>query len=113
MTLDARSPEESEKIQMHADKLYQQMLKQEAEIEKAEAEGREPPKFESVLSRANIARAMAGKQTVITPLPAQASAQVETEEDIWSQIKPEARLRYEETIAKLPKRDQDIERDIR
>jgi hypothetical protein len=110
LTLDARTPEESERIQMHADKLYQQMLQQEAEIEKAEAEGREPPKFESVLSRANVARAMAGKQTTITPIPAQSSTRVETEEDIWSQIKPEARQKYEETIAKLPPRDQEIER---
>lgn len=110
LTLDARSPEEDEKIQMHADKLYQQMLQQEAEIEKAEKEGREPPKFESVLSQANVARARAGKQTSTTALPAQGSAQVETEEDIWSSIKPEARKKYEEAIAKLPPRDQDIER---
>lgn len=110
LTLDARSPEDDEKIQMHADKLYQQMLKQEAEIEKAEAEGREPPKFESVLSKANIARAMAGKQTSITPLSAQGTSKVEAEEDLLSQIKPEARKRYEEAIAKLPAKDQDIER---
>ncbi|KAF3004044.1 hypothetical protein E8E13_001327 [Curvularia kusanoi] len=110
LTLDARTPEEDEKIQMHADKLYQQMMKQEAEIEKAEAEGREPPKFESVLSKANIARAMAGKQTTIAPLPAQRAANIEAEEDIWDQIKPEARKQYEDTIAKLPAKDQEIER---
>lgn len=110
LTLDARSPEEDEKIQMHADKLYQQMLQQEAEIEKAEKEGREPPKFESVLSKANVARAMAGKQTTITPLSAPGNGQIESEEDIWGSIKPEARQRYEDSIAKLPPRDQDIER---
>lgn len=110
LTLDARSTEEDERIQMHADKLYQQMLQQEAEIEKAEKEGREPPKFESVLSRANVARAMAGKQTTIMPLPSQGSAPVEPEESIWDQIKPEARKKYEESIAKLPPRDQEIER---
>lgn len=110
LTLDARSPDEDEKIQMHADKLYQQMLRQEAEMEKAEKEGRELPKFESVLSKANIARAMAGKQTTITPLSAESSAQPEVEDDIWSHIKPEARKQYEDTIAKLPPKDQEIER---
>lgn len=110
LTLDARTPEEDERIQMHADKLYQQMLKQETEIEKAEAEGREPPKFESVLSKANVARAMAGKQTRITPVPAQGGEKTEAEEDFWNQIKPEARKQYEDTIAKLPPKDQEIER---
>lgn len=110
LTLDARTPEEDEKIQMHADKLYQQMLQQEAAIEKAEAEGREPPKFESVLSKANIARAMAGKQTTIKPTPAQGSENIETEDEVWSQIKPEARQKYEESIAKLPLKDQEVER---
>lgn len=110
LTLDARSPDEDEKIQMHADKLYQQMLQQEAAIEKAEAEGKEPPKFESVLSKANIARAMAGKPTTITPLPKQGSAQAEAEDEIWSQIRPEARKKYEESIAKLPPKDQEFER---
>ncbi|KAJ8106838.1 hypothetical protein OPT61_g9279 [Boeremia exigua] len=110
LTLDARSPEDDEKIQMHADKLYQQMLQQEAEMEKAEKEGREPPKFESVLSKANVARAMAGKQATITPLAAKGTTQVESEEDVWSLIKPEARKQYEDTIAKLPPKDQEIER---
>lgn len=110
LTLDARSPDEDERIQMHADKLYQQMLQQEAAMEKAEKEGREIPKFESVLSKANIARAMAGKQTTITPLSTKGSAQAEPEDDIWGQIKPEARKQYEDTIAKLPPKDQEIER---
>ncbi|KAF3051673.1 hypothetical protein E8E11_010594 [Didymella keratinophila] len=110
LTVDARTPEEDERIQMHADKLYQQMLQQEAEIEKAEKEGREPPKFESVLSKANVARATAGKQSTTTPLSAQGYAPVEMEEDFWGQIKPEARQKYEDTIAKLPSKDQEIER---
>ncbi|KAH6620223.1 hypothetical protein C7974DRAFT_228157 [Boeremia exigua] len=110
LTIEARTPDQDEKIQMHADKLYQQMLRQEAEIEKAEKEGREPPKFESVLSKANIARAMAGKQTTITPLAAKGSAELETEEEIWSLINPEARKQYQDTIARLPPKDQEIER---
>lgn len=109
LSLDPRTPDEDERIQMHADKLYQQMLQQEAEIEKAEKEGREPPKFESVLSKANVARATAGKQAATMPL-AHGNPPVEDEEDVWSQIKPEARKKYEDSIAKLPPNDQEIER---
>ncbi|RYO87598.1 hypothetical protein DL766_002391 [Monosporascus sp. MC13-8B] len=42
-----RSPEVEEEIQLHADKLYHRMLEQEAEVEKAKAEGRPIPKFTS------------------------------------------------------------------
>lgn len=40
----------NEKIQMHADTLYQRMLKQEAQIEEAKAAGKEIPKFPPLLS---------------------------------------------------------------
>ncbi|KAK3397924.1 hypothetical protein B0T20DRAFT_235697 [Sordaria brevicollis] len=43
-----RSPEVDEDIQMHADALYHRMLEQEAEIEKAKAEGRPVPAFPSL-----------------------------------------------------------------
>jgi hypothetical protein len=39
------TPQIEEDIQMHADALYHRMLKQEAEIEAAQKEGREIPKF--------------------------------------------------------------------
>jgi hypothetical protein len=42
-----------EQIQMHADRLYHQMLAQEEELKRAKEEGRaEPPKAESVLPKA-------------------------------------------------------------
>ncbi|RYP86126.1 hypothetical protein DL770_004960 [Monosporascus sp. CRB-9-2] len=44
-----RSPEVEEEIQLHADKLYHRMLEQEAEVEKAKAEGRPIPKFTSLI----------------------------------------------------------------
>jgi hypothetical protein len=105
LTMEERSAEEDERIQMHADKMYQQLMLQEAEIERAEKEGRERPKFQSLLSNQNISRAMASKsppQTLpLTP---------ELEEDIWSKIKPEARKEYEKKIAELPAEQQEVER---
>ncbi|KAF2797066.1 hypothetical protein K505DRAFT_358726 [Melanomma pulvis-pyrius CBS 109.77] len=109
LTMDARSPEQDEIMQMHADKLYQQLKEQEALIDKAKEDGRPIPAFESVLSRQNVARAVAGK-----PLSAHPTAQPITdrddEEDIWSQIKPSSRDEYEKKLAELPLQDQEIER---
>lgn len=109
LTMDERSQEDGEKIQMHADKLYQQMLRQEAEIEKAEKEGRPRPKFESVLSSEAESRAMVMEaSTIKTARP----GQLDTEEvvDIWSQIKPEVREQYEKKLSELPPEQQEMER---
>ena len=46
LTLEVRSPEVSERIQMHADKLYQHMMEQEALITEAKAKGKERPKLD-------------------------------------------------------------------
>lgn len=45
-----RDADINEQIQMHADTLYQRMLKQEKAIEAAKAEGREAPTFPPLLS---------------------------------------------------------------
>jgi hypothetical protein len=109
LTMDARSPEQDEMMQMHADKLYQQLKEQEALIEKAKQDGRPIPTFESVLSRHNVARAVAGKKLSSHPT-AQQSTDRDDEEDIWSQIKQSSRDEYEKKLAELPQEDQDIER---
>jgi hypothetical protein len=96
LTMDARTPAEDEKIQMHADKLYQRMMQQEAEIESAEKEGRPKPAFESLLADRRA------PSTV--PVPSDA------ETDIWSQIKPESRREYEKKLAELPPEQQEFER---
>lgn len=103
LTMEDRAPEEDERIQMHADKLYQQMMQQEAEIEKAEKEGRERPKFQSLLSKANISQSMAGQASAPTP-------GTTDENDIWSTIKPEVRIEYEKKIAELSPEQREVER---
>lgn len=110
LTVDARSPEEDERIQMHADKLYQQLMERERAIEQAMEEGREPPKFESVLSGKNVAKAMEGPPGT-SKLSAGANKK-ESEDDshIWARIKPSAREEYERRLAELPAEEQDIER---
>jgi hypothetical protein len=107
LTMDERSVEEDERIQMHADKMYQHLLQQEAEIEKAEKEGRPRPKFESLLSNQSISRSMASTPSSSAQTP---SLSPEVEADIWSKIKPEARKEYEKKLAELPPEQQEVER---
>lgn len=109
LTMEGRSPEASERIQMHADKLYQQMMDQEALIEQAKAEGREPPIFESVLSKSNVARAMAGQPLSAAPVAGKPTAD-DADHDLWTLIKPESRAKYEKLLANLPPAEQDIEK---
>lgn len=108
-TMDYRSPEESERIQMHADTLYHQMLDQEAQIDKAQAEGKPIPQFESLFSKQNLARVAAAKPLARSPVP-RPPATIDDEEAIWKQIKPEARERYEKFLAELPPETQEYER---
>jgi hypothetical protein len=111
MTMDARSPEEDERIQMHADKLYQQMLKQEEEMERAEKEGRPVPKFDSVLSRRNVAQAMSGTASRSAMSVAESGKPgTLNDAEIWSQIKPEARKEYEKKLATLSPEERELER---
>ncbi|KUI70509.1 hypothetical protein VM1G_06023 [Cytospora mali] len=71
-----RSPEMDERIQLHADKLYHQMLDQEAAIEKAKAEGLPEPKFESVIPK-------------------------KVAEDQVANLSEEAKKRYQEALEKV------------
>lgn len=114
MTMDERSPEEDERIQMHADKLYQRMIQQEEEMEKAKAEGRPVPKFESILSKRNVAEAMSGvsssgKAAVpIAEIGKSSSSMDDT--DVWKQIKPEVREEYQKKLESLSPEEREIER---
>ncbi|KAL6712486.1 hypothetical protein ACN47E_000363 [Coniothyrium glycines] len=110
MTMDARSPDEDERIQMHADKLYQQMLQQEAEIAKAKEEGRPIPKFGSVLSKQNIANAIGGASSGAASSTATGILANDDEDDIWKQIKPASRAEYEKKLARLPPEEQEVEK---
>ena len=53
-----RTEEEEEKIQMHADKLYHEMLAREEAINKAKKDGNQEPVFAPLLNNASAAEAM-------------------------------------------------------
>ncbi|KAK7544447.1 uncharacterized protein J3D65DRAFT_545226 [Phyllosticta citribraziliensis] len=70
-----RDPETEEKVQMHADRLFHQMLEQERLIKEAKAKGEQPPEFESVLSRENVAATKEAADTKARALNADAQRQ--------------------------------------
>ncbi|RDW73284.1 putative autophagy protein [Coleophoma cylindrospora] len=84
-----RSPQEEERIQMHADTLYHRMLEQEKEIEAAKAEGKPIPQFPPLLSRSKPAA---------DGLQMSAKSQAQLKERLRS-MKPEER-ELEEAAAK-------------
>lgn len=77
------SPEMDERVQMHADKLYHQMLEQEAAIEKAKAEGLPEPKFEPFVPKVS--------------------------EDRVANMSEEAKKRYQDALAKVDEKEREAE----
>lgn len=76
-----RPPEVDEQIQMHADKLYHQMLRQERAIEKARAEGKPLPTLEDLIPASALSRVPSAiHPSVMTP-----SANLETSSSSPSQ----------------------------
>lgn len=71
-----RTADEEERIQMHADKLYQEMLAREKAIAKAKEEGLPEPDFKPLLNNASVADAMGVKPLPPTQSTASASASV-------------------------------------
>lgn len=79
-----RSPETDERIQLHADKLYHQMLEQEEAIEKAKEEGLPEPKFEPVIPRKAV-------------------------DDQMANLSEDAKRRYKDALEKVDERQRDAE----
>ena len=51
LSVQDRSPEVEEEVQMHADRLYQRLMEQEAAIEEAKKEGAPVPKFAPLIPK--------------------------------------------------------------
>jgi hypothetical protein len=58
LSVVGRAPEDEERVQMHADRLYQQMLEHEDAIARAKAQGQPVPEFRPVMSRENLAKVL-------------------------------------------------------
>lgn len=87
-----RSPETDERIQLHADKLYHQMLEQDAAVERAKKEGRPVPTFEPV-----IPKTMADAATEETIVRMSESAKKRAKDKL-EKLSPEERAAEEAAI---------------
>jgi hypothetical protein len=58
LSVVGRTAEDEERIQMHADRLYQQMLEHEKAIARAKEQGLPVPEFRPVMSRENLAKVL-------------------------------------------------------
>jgi len=63
MSVDDRPPEVEDRIQMHADRLYQQMLEHEKAIKIAKEQGVPAPDFKPIMSRENLAKVLGVQAT--------------------------------------------------
>ncbi|OCL10992.1 hypothetical protein AOQ84DRAFT_353260 [Glonium stellatum] len=95
-----RSSEEEEKIQLHADKLYRRMIKQEEIIQEAKREGKPIPEFPSVLSKENIFATLNEKSPIAGPISSSipASEEIPT---VWKDVAEPIRKEYEKKLEKL------------
>ena len=108
-----RSAEMDERIQLHADTLYHRMLQQEAEIEKAKAEGRPAPALDFATNIALPKQGAAAAATSSSSSAAAAAASAPTtpavpiEKDLT--IPEDLRKQFAEKLAKLPPAERSAE----
>ncbi|KAF2815226.1 uncharacterized protein BDZ99DRAFT_459156 [Mytilinidion resinicola] len=109
LNMNNRSPADDEKIQMHADKLYRQMLQQEKMIEQAKKEGLPVPEFQSVISKENLSAAMKGNPLESKEIFLESSG-ADVPEDTWKGVPAKTRKNYEKSIEKLSPIEREIEK---
>jgi hypothetical protein len=112
MSVPGRTLEEEERIQMHADDLYQQMLKHEHAVKEAKEQGIPQPEFKPVMSRENIAKVLgirSGKAVDIEENARKAGIDVEKLVELkekqqkkldekWKNLTPEERVAEEAAL---------------
>ncbi|WPG97277.1 Hypothetical protein R9X50_00005100 [Acrodontium crateriforme] len=101
-----RSPEEEEKIQMHADKLYHQMLDREREAEEAKKEGKEAPSLTPLITAESTEKALGSDSAFST---ARARARELGMTNTLSQYAPEKQEQIKESLKGMNERERELE----
>ncbi|KAI9762804.1 MAG: hypothetical protein M4579_000156 [Chaenotheca gracillima] len=106
-----RPPEVDEKIQMHADKLYHQMLDREAATEKAKAEGLPLPSFEPLLSSSKTQPFSTTTDTILPSTePSSVGATAATKPPTTiDQLKPKVKAKLKKQLDTLSPEEREIE----
>jgi hypothetical protein len=109
LSVSIRTPEEEEKIQMHADKLYHEMLAREALAEQAAKEGQEAPKLPPLIS-SDATTAALGEDSVWARAKRKA-AELGIEEEL-SVMAPEKRDALRKRIEGMSEADKELEMQL-
>ncbi|EON62485.1 hypothetical protein W97_01707 [Coniosporium apollinis CBS 100218] len=114
-----RSEEDDERIQMHADRLYQRMLEQERQIEEAKKAGLPVPEFKPVLSGESMRQAMAGgsgsslgetqTSSVAAAKNLPTPATPGRNQDVFGNVPEETRKNFEKRLESLSREDRELE----
>jgi hypothetical protein len=96
MSVEDRPPEVEERIQMHADKLYQQMLEHEKITKEAKAQGLPAPEFKPIMSRDNLAKVLGVEAKPYTAI-AERAEEMSKKTDL-SYVPENMREKYEKNI---------------
>jgi hypothetical protein len=96
LEVEGRSPNVEERIQMHSDRLYQQMLKHEAAVKEAKENDLPPPVFKPVLSRENLARVLGVKSKEALTIAEKAEVQAKDTE--FTHVNEDLRSDYKESV---------------
>lgn len=103
-----RTPEEEEKIQMHADKLYQEMMHREKLTEEAKTAGVPEPAFKPLLNAQSAAEALG-----VTTLSEAGSAKVAPQAPSGLDVFPvDKRELIEKSLASKSPRERDLEIEL-
>jgi hypothetical protein len=93
-----RSKLDEERVQMHADSLYHQMLDHEQAVREAKEQGLPPPTFQPVMSRENLARFL-GNQLPETVALAERARNAAQNDKIPDNVPAEYRKQIQKTLA--------------
>jgi hypothetical protein len=92
-----RSKLDEERIQMHADSLYHQMLDHEHAVRQAKEQGLPPPKFQPVMSRENLAKFL-GNQLPETVQLAERARKTAQDDKVPDNVPAEYRKKIQKTL---------------
>ena len=100
------SPEEEERIQMHADKLYHEMLEREKAMNEARARGEEAPAFQPLISPETATKAL-GEESAFAR--ARRLAQQEGFQASLSAYTPEKQKEIKERLQGMSEQEREVE----
>lgn len=106
----AQTPEEEERVQMHADKLYHEMLEREARIAEAKKEGVEAPVFTPLIQGETTTQAL-GKESAFAKARERA-AQTQAkgaQANMLSAFTPERQAEIREKVKDMSELEKEVE----